>query len=78
MQHDSPELERGWNRYARSVGGSWRCDETYIQVKGRWLYLYRAVDQAGKSVDFYLSRNRDVAAAKASISHFQRSTAPQV
>jgi transposase-like protein len=34
-------------------------------VKGRWLYLYRAVDQAGKSVDFYVSRNRDVAAAKA-------------
>jgi transposase-like protein len=46
------------------VGGSWRCDETYIKVKGRWLYLYRAVDKAGKSVDFYLSRNRDVAAAK--------------
>jgi transposase-like protein len=47
------------------VGGSWRCDETYIQVKGRWLYLYRAVDKAGKSVDFYLRGNRDVAAAKA-------------
>jgi transposase-like protein len=47
------------------VGGSWRCDETYIKVKGRWLYLYRAVDKAGKSVDFNLSRNRDVAAAKA-------------
>ena len=65
VEHDSPELERGWNRYARSVGGSWRCDETYIQVKGRWLYLYRAVDQAGKSVDFYLRGNHDVAAAKA-------------
>jgi transposase-like protein len=47
------------------VGGSWRCDETYIKVKGRWLYLYRAVDKAGKSVDFYVSRNRDVATAKA-------------
>ena len=65
VPHDSPELERGWNRYARWVGGSWRSDETYIQVKGRWLYLYRAVDKAGKSVDFYVSRNRDVAAAKA-------------
>ena len=43
----------------------WRCDETYIKVKGRWLYLYRAVDKAGKTVDFYLSRNREVAAAKA-------------
>ena len=65
VQHYSPEFERRWNRYARSVGGSWRCDETYIKVKGRWLYLYRAVDKAGKTVDFYLSRNRDVAAAKA-------------
>jgi hypothetical protein len=47
------------------VGGSWRCDETYIKVKGAWMYLYRAVDKAGKTVDFYLSRHRDVAAAKA-------------
>jgi len=65
VQHYSPEFERRWNRYARSVGGSWRCDETYYKVKGRWLYLYRAVDKAGKTVDFYLSRNRDVAAARA-------------
>jgi len=65
VQHYSPEFERRWNRYARSVGGSWRCDETYIKVKGRWLYLYRAVDKAGKTVDFYLSHNRDVAAARA-------------
>ena len=47
------------------VGGSWRCDETYIKVKGEWVYLYRAVDKAGKTVDFYLSRKRDVNAAKA-------------
>jgi transposase-like protein len=47
------------------VGGSWRCDETYIKVKGNWMYLYRAVDKAGQTVDFYLSRQRDVAAAKA-------------
>lgn len=46
-------------------GGSWRCDETYIKVKGTWMYLYRAVDKAGQTVDFYLSRRRDVAAAKA-------------
>ena len=48
----------------RCVGGSWRCDETYIKVKGEWVYLYRAVE-AGKTVDFYLSRKRDVNAAKA-------------
>ena len=47
------------------MGGSWRCDETYIKVKGEWVYLYRAVDKAGKTVDFYLSRKRDVNAAKA-------------
>jgi transposase-like protein len=48
----------------RSVGGSWRCDETYIKVKGRWTYLYRAVDKLGRTVDFLMSQRRDVAAAK--------------
>src|SRR6266571_6571221 len=64
VQYYTPEFEKRWNRYARSVGGSWRCDETYIKVKGEWAYLYRAVDKAGKTVDFYLSRKRDVNAAK--------------
>lgn len=40
-------------------------DETYVKVRGEWLYLYRAVDKAGKAVDFFLSRQRDVNAAKA-------------
>src|ERR1700719_3421418 len=62
--HYTPEFEKRWNRYARSVGGSWRCDETYIKVRGAWVYLYRAVDKAGKTVEFYLSRTRDVNAAK--------------
>jgi transposase-like protein len=65
VQHYSPVFEKRWQRYARPVGGSWRCDETYIKVKGTWVYLYRAVDKAGRTVDFYLSRKRDVAAAKA-------------
>jgi transposase-like protein len=44
-------------------------DETYIKVGGRWVYLYRAVDKAGQTVDFFLSRNRDVNAAKSFLRH---------
>ncbi len=65
VQHYTPEFEKRWKRFARSVGGSWRMDETYIRVKGEWVYLYRAVDKAGKTVDFHLSRKRDVNAAQA-------------
>ena len=64
VQRYVPEFEKRWSQYARSVGGSWRCDETYIKVKGRWAYLYRAVDKQGHTVDFLLSEKRDVAAAK--------------
>ena len=59
-----PVFEQHWRKYARSVGRSWRVDETYIKVKGRWVYLYRAVSKAGQTVDFYLSEHRDVKAAK--------------
>src|SRR2546425_13336755 len=64
VQRYLPEFEKRWRRYARPIGGSWRMDETYIKVHGQWVYLYRAVDKAGQTVDFFLSRNRDVNAAK--------------
>lgn len=64
VQHYLPEFEKRWKRYARPVGGSWRMDETYIKVRAHWVYLYRAVDKAGRTVDFFLSRKRDVNAAK--------------
>ena len=64
VQRYVPEFEQRWNRYSRPVGGSWRCDETYINVKGQWKYLYRAVDKQGRTVDFLLTAKRDVAAAK--------------
>ena len=61
----SPEFIKRWNRFGRNSGRSWRVDETYIRVRGRWVYLYRAVDKAGNTVDFRLSDRRNVAAAKA-------------
>ena len=59
-----PDFEKRWNHYARPVGDSWRVDETYIKVRGQWVYLYRAVDKEGRTVDFLLSERRDVAAPK--------------
>ena len=44
--------------------GSWRVDETYLRVKGRWTYLYQAADSRGQTIDFLLSARRDTATAK--------------
>jgi transposase-like protein len=49
-------------------------DETYIKVHGQWVYLYRAVDKAGQTVDFFLSRNRDVNAAKSFLRSAMKNT----
>ena len=65
VQRYVPELAKRWNRFACPAGRSWRVDETYVRVRGRWVYLYRAVDRDGHTVDFRLSPNRDVTAVKA-------------
>ena len=49
-------------------------DETYIKVRGQWVYLYRAVDKAGRTVDFFLSRKRDVNAAKSFLRRAMKNT----
>ena len=61
----APELENNFTKkYKRSTGSSWRMDETYIKIKGRWFYLYRAVDKSGETIDLILSKNRDKISAK--------------
>ena len=53
-----------WYWKCPSAWRSWRVDETYVKVKGRWTYLYRAVDKNGATVDFYLSATRSAKAGK--------------
>src|ERR1700733_8610086 len=65
VQRYAPEFVKRWNRFGRPAGRSWRVDETYIKVRGQWAYLYRAVHKCGQTIDFRLSRTRDVSAAKA-------------
>jgi transposase, IS6 family len=64
IQAYAAELEQRIRPHLRPSNGSWRVDETYIRVKGRWTYLYRAVDNRGQTIDFLLSAKRDAAAAK--------------
>lgn len=65
VQRFVPEFEKRWDRLRKPVGCSWRVDETYVQIRGRWCYLYRAVDKQGRTVDFLLRRDRGISAAQA-------------
>src|SRR4028119_88345 len=60
----APELDKRIRPHLRSTNDSWRVDETYIKVKGRWKYLYRAVDSLGNTLDFLLCAQRDATAAE--------------
>lgn len=62
--HFSPLILDRFNRRKRSVTGKWHADETYIKVRGQWMYLYRAIDSVGDTVDFWFSQHRDLAAAR--------------
>jgi transposase-like protein len=65
VQRYAPEIERRlrW-QWRQPRSDSWRVDETYVKVRGRWTYLYRAVDKHGATIDFYLSPTRNTKAAK--------------
>jgi transposase-like protein len=61
----APEFEKVFRRRQQPVGRSWRLDETYVKIKGKSAYLYRAVDKAGHTIDFLLTPTRDRDAAEA-------------
>jgi IS6 family transposase len=57
-------MERRLRSELKPTNDSWRVDETYVRVKGKRVYLYRAVDSTGATIDFLLSAKRDTAAAE--------------
>ena len=65
VQKYAPEIEKRLRWYWKpSFGFSWRVDETYVKIKGKWAYLYRALDKFGHTIDFYLSSTRNMLAAQ--------------
>ena len=64
VQIYAPEINKRCRPYLKPTNKSYRVDETYIKVKGKDRYLYRAVDSTGQTIDFLLTAKRDAAAAK--------------
>lgn len=64
VQEYSPEIDKRCRLHLHLTNDSWRVDETYIKVKGKDKYLYRAVDSQGNTLDFLLTAKRDAKAAK--------------
>jgi IS6 family transposase len=64
IQAYATELEKRIRPHLRMSNGSWRVDETYVKIKGRWTYRYRAVDSRGQTIDFLLSAKRNAEAAR--------------
>ena len=64
VQDYAPELDKRSRPHLKTTNDSWRVDETYVKVRGVWMYLYRAVDSTGQTLDFLLNETRSTRAAK--------------
>ncbi|MGB3717205.1 MAG: IS6 family transposase [Candidatus Promineifilaceae bacterium] len=64
VQQYAPEKDKRCHPYLKQTNDSWRLDKTYVKVRGRWMYLYRAVDSTGQTLDFLLNETRGTRAAK--------------
>ncbi len=64
VQQYAPELDKRCRPHLRPTNDSWRVDETYIKIRGKDRYLYRAIDSQGKTIDFLLTAHRDAEAVK--------------
>src|SRR5260370_35137771 len=64
VQRNAPDLEKRCRPHLKACNDSWRVDETYMNIKKPWMYLYRAVDSEGNTLEFLLSPTRDAEAAK--------------
>ena len=74
----SPLIDQEVRKRKKPIENSWRMDETYIKVNGKWAYLYRAIDSYGDTIEFLLRKRRDAAAAKAFFKKaFRRNAMPK-
>jgi transposase, IS6 family len=64
VQHYAHELEKRCRPHLKATNDSWRVDETYVKVKKVWMYLCRAIDSQGNTLEFLSSPRRDTEAAK--------------
>ncbi|WDL96544.1 IS6 family transposase [Alicyclobacillus sp. ALC3] len=60
----SPEFEKRIPRFLKPTTDSYKVNKTYVEVKGHWKYLYRAVGSKGQTIEFILPANRDILVAK--------------
>ena len=64
VQAYAPEIDKRCRPHLKQTNASWRVDETYVKVRGRWMVLYHALDSEGNTLDFLLNATRSRRAAK--------------